>query len=84
MLRALGVEVEEHPDGLLVRGTKGGHGPMGGVVESHGDHRIAMAGAVCALGARGETLIRDTRNVATSFPGFAAALALLGADLQSG
>ena len=78
MLRALGVEVEEHPDGLTVRG---GHGTRAGVVESHGDHRIAMAGAVCALGARGETLIRDTRNVATSFPGFAAALATLGADL---
>ncbi|MGZ3439885.1 MAG: 3-phosphoshikimate 1-carboxyvinyltransferase [Polyangia bacterium] len=81
MLRALGVEVEEHPDGLTVRG---GRGARGGVVESHGDHRIAMAGAVCALGARGETLIRDTRNVATSFPGFASALALLGADLASG
>jgi 5-enolpyruvylshikimate-3-phosphate synthase len=40
-----------------------------------------MAGAVCALGAAGETLIRDTKNVATSFPGFAPALAALGADL---
>jgi 3-phosphoshikimate 1-carboxyvinyltransferase len=81
MLRALSVEVEEHPDGLTVRG---GRGARGGVVESHGDHRIAMAGAVCALGAAGETLIRDTRNVATSFPGFAAALALLGAEISSG
>ena len=78
MLRALGVDVEEHADGLTVRG---GRGARGGVVESHGDHRIAMAGAVCALGAAGETLIRDTRNVATSFPGFARALAALGADL---
>jgi 3-phosphoshikimate 1-carboxyvinyltransferase len=78
MLRALGVEVEEHPDGLTVRG---GRGVTPGVVESHGDHRIAMAGAVCALGARGETLIRDTRNVATSFPGFAASLAALGAQI---
>ena len=68
MLRALGVEVEEHPDGLTVRG---GRGVRAGVVESHGDHRIAMAGAVCALGAAGETLIRDTKNVATSFPTFA-------------
>jgi 5-enolpyruvylshikimate-3-phosphate synthase len=40
-----------------------------------------MAGAVCALGAVGETLIRDTRNVATSFPGFARSLAALGADI---
>ena len=78
MLRALGVEVEEHPDGLTVRG---GRGVGAGTVESHGDHRIAMAGAVCALGAEGETLIRDTKNVATSFPGFAPALAALGADV---
>jgi 3-phosphoshikimate 1-carboxyvinyltransferase len=78
MLRALGVEVEEHPDGLTVRG---GRGVGAGTVESHGDHRIAMAGAVCALGADGETLIRDTKNVATSFPGFARALVALGAEI---
>ncbi|HSN32476.1 MAG TPA: 3-phosphoshikimate 1-carboxyvinyltransferase, partial [Ideonella sp.] len=78
MLRALGVDVTELEDGLVVRG---GRGARAGVVESHGDHRIAMAGAVCALGADGETLIRDTRNVATSFPGFARALGALGADL---
>jgi 3-phosphoshikimate 1-carboxyvinyltransferase len=78
MLRALGVEVEEHPDGLTVRG---GHGVRPGVVDSRGDHRIAMAGAVCALGAAGETVIDDTRNVATSFPGFAAALGAIGADI---
>ena len=78
MLRALGVEVQEHPDGMTVRG---GVGVRGGVVESHGDHRIAMAGAICALGAAGETLIRDTRNVATSFPTFARVLADIGADL---
>lgn len=82
MLRALGVAVEEHADGLTVRG--GGHGTVtrGGVVESLGDHRIAMAGAICALGAGGETLVRDTRNVATSFPTFASSLALLGADIS--
>jgi 3-phosphoshikimate 1-carboxyvinyltransferase len=79
MLRALGVEVEEHPDGLIVRG---GRGVRAGVVESHGDHRIAMAGAICALGASGETLIRDTRNVATSFPTFAPSLASLGAQIS--
>jgi 3-phosphoshikimate 1-carboxyvinyltransferase len=78
MLRALGVEVEEHPDGMTVRG---GRGVRAGVVDSHGDHRIAMAGAVCALGGTGESLIRDTANVATSFPTFAASLVTLGADL---
>ena len=78
MLRALGVDVEEHPDGL---GVRGGRGVRPGTVESRGDHRIAMAGAVCALGAAGETTIRDTHNIATSFPTFASSLAALGADL---
>jgi 3-phosphoshikimate 1-carboxyvinyltransferase len=78
MLRALGVEVEERPDGLVVAG-----GPVrAGEVDSRGDHRIAMAGAVCALGADGETRIRDVDNVATSFPGFAALLARLGAEIR--
>jgi 3-phosphoshikimate 1-carboxyvinyltransferase len=80
MLRAFGVDAEEHPDGLSVRGGRGTH-PA--VVDSNGDHRIAMAAAVCALGANGETRVTDTANVATSFPGFAAALAGLGADITS-
>jgi 3-phosphoshikimate 1-carboxyvinyltransferase len=75
MLRAFGAAVEEHPDGLAIAG---GGRLKSGTVESHGDHRIAMAGAVCALGGEGETLIRDTVNVATSFPSFAATLAALG------
>jgi 3-phosphoshikimate 1-carboxyvinyltransferase len=79
MLRALGASVEEHPDGLTIAG---GGRVASGVVESHGDHRIAMAGAVCALGAEGETLIRDTGNVATSFPSFAATLAALGVEIS--
>ncbi len=78
MLRALGVDVEEHPDGLTIRG---GRGVRPGTVESPGAHRIAMAGAVCALGAAGETLVVDTHNIATSFPTFASSLAALGADL---
>jgi 3-phosphoshikimate 1-carboxyvinyltransferase len=78
MLRALGVSAEELPDGLVVQGGA----VRAGVVDSHGDHRIAMAAAVCALGAAGETVIRDTANIDTSFPGFAATLAALGADLM--
>jgi 3-phosphoshikimate 1-carboxyvinyltransferase len=77
MLRALGAEVEERPDGMVI----GGRAKHAGEIDSHGDHRIAMAGAVCALGVGGETLIRDTDNVATSFPGFAQSLAALGVDI---
>jgi 3-phosphoshikimate 1-carboxyvinyltransferase len=65
-LRALGVDVRATDDGMVIRG-----GPIGaGAVESHGDHRIAMAFAMAALRAEGPVRIRDCRHVATSFPGF--------------
>ncbi|HZS38469.1 MAG TPA: 3-phosphoshikimate 1-carboxyvinyltransferase, partial [Polyangia bacterium] len=78
MLRAFGAAVEELPDGLRIAGGAPLHA---GVVDSHGDHRIAMAGAVCALAIDGESLIRDVDNIATSFPGFERTLVTLGADL---
>lgn len=70
-LRALGVSATATPDGMIVEGA-GGTRPVfgGGSVDSHGDHRIAMAFAVAALRARAAIEIRDTLNVATSFPGF--------------
>ncbi len=65
-LRALGVRVEETPDGAIVEG-----GPIGaGTVESLADHRIAMSFAVAGLRAAGPVRINDCRHVATSFPGF--------------
>lgn len=65
-LRTLGVPVEEFPDGLAVTGS-----PLqGGVIDSGGDHRIAMAFAVAGLRAAAPVHVRDCRNVATSFPGF--------------
>ncbi|MCD9026862.1 3-phosphoshikimate 1-carboxyvinyltransferase [Luteimonas sp. BDR2-5] len=66
-LRALGVTIDEAPDGATIAGGSG-FGP--GTVDSHGDHRIAMAFAVAAQRADGEVRIRDTANVATSFPDF--------------
>jgi 3-phosphoshikimate 1-carboxyvinyltransferase len=73
-LRALGVEVTETPDGARIHG--GGLG--GGTVESHGDHRVAMAFAAGAVAARGTVRIRDVANVATSFPGFPELMGTLG------
>jgi 3-phosphoshikimate 1-carboxyvinyltransferase len=67
-LRRLGIDAEPSPDGMLIRGGQ----LSGGHVDSHGDHRIAMAFAVAALGASGDLTIDDVANVATSFPGFAA------------
>jgi 3-phosphoshikimate 1-carboxyvinyltransferase len=66
-LRALGVDVDEAPDGATIRG---GAALQGGTIQSHGDHRIAMAFAIAAQRAAGEVCIRDVDNVATSFPGF--------------
>lgn len=65
-LRALGVDVTETADGARIRGGA----PAAGVVDSRGDHRIAMAFAAGAVGAAGPVRILDTANVATSFPGF--------------
>jgi 3-phosphoshikimate 1-carboxyvinyltransferase len=66
-LKTLGVENQLLPDGLYLRGSAA----LGaGSIDSHGDHRIAMAFAVAALRARGPLEIRDVANVATSFPGF--------------
>jgi 3-phosphoshikimate 1-carboxyvinyltransferase len=65
-LRALGIDVHELPDGAVIHGGR----LRGGTVDSHGDHRIAMAFAVAAQLADGEVRIGDVANVATSFPGF--------------
>jgi len=65
-LRALGITVEEAPDGARIHGSQ----LRGGTIDSRGDHRIAMAFAVAAQCAAGEVRIDDVANVATSFPGF--------------
>jgi 3-phosphoshikimate 1-carboxyvinyltransferase len=65
-LTTLGIECELLADGLRVVG-----GTMrGGRIDSHGDHRIAMAFAIASLLAREPIEIDDVANVATSFPGF--------------
>jgi 3-phosphoshikimate 1-carboxyvinyltransferase len=66
-LRALGATVEEFEDGLFVPGDQTLHG---GVVQSHKDHRIAMAFAVAALFAQGPVTIVDASCASVSFPGF--------------
>lgn len=66
-LRKMGAEVDEFPDGLRVPGRQTLHGAE---LDSAGDHRIAMAFAVAALRAQGETVIRNADAVEVSFPGF--------------
>ena len=71
-LRRMGAEVEEFPDGLRVAGKQK---LRGATVESHDDHRIAMAFAVAGLVAEGTTTIHDCACVNISFPDFFETLA---------
>ncbi|HUJ32143.1 MAG TPA: 3-phosphoshikimate 1-carboxyvinyltransferase [Candidatus Acidoferrum sp.] len=75
-LRQMGARVEESPDGLRVEGCAEGK-LRGAKVDPQGDHRIAMALAVAALGAEGDTTIRDADCAAVSFPEFFRTLARL-------
>ena len=68
-LRRMGAQVEERPDGLRVAGRSAGR-LHGAEIEPRGDHRMAMAFAVAALGAEGETVIRDAECAGVSFPDF--------------
>lgn len=77
-LAAVGVKVSERPDGLLIRGG----GMAGGVVDSGGDHRVAMSFAIGATRAARPIEILDVANVATSFPGFEHAAARLGLAIE--
>ena len=68
-LRRMGAKVEELPDGLRVAGRSAGR-LHGAEIEPHGDHRMAMAFAVAALGAEGETVIHGAECAAVSYPEF--------------
>ena len=65
-LDRLGVTARPTPDGMVIRGGRIG----GGRVDSHGDHRIAMAFSIAALRASAPIQVDDCDNVNTSFPGF--------------
>jgi len=66
-LSKMGARIQETSDGLLIKGPTA---LKGAVVQSHGDHRLAMSLAVAALAATGDTVIEDVACVATSFPNF--------------
>ncbi len=76
-LKKMGADIEETPDGFVVQGGK----PLQGcALSSHGDHRLAMALAVAALAAEGDSVLDDVACTADSFPGFVALMQKLGAD----
>ncbi len=78
-LQILGIDAQPTPDGMIIQGGKIGSGS----VESHGDHRIAMAFSIAGLRAGGKIVINDCENVNTSFPEFIEIAPSLGLKLQS-
>jgi 3-phosphoshikimate 1-carboxyvinyltransferase len=69
-LTQLGVAHSVLPDGMRITGRPAGFAFGGGHIDSHGDHRVAMAFSVASLRAAKPIVIRDVANVATSFPGY--------------
>jgi 3-phosphoshikimate 1-carboxyvinyltransferase len=66
-LRNVGVDVDEAPDGMRIRGTRE---PLSGAVQTHGDHRLAMAFGVLGASSPADLRIDDPDCVAVSYPGF--------------
>jgi 3-phosphoshikimate 1-carboxyvinyltransferase len=79
-LRALGARIEPLPDGFIVEGPVPLHGA---VVDSHGDHRLAMALAVAGLIAKGEVVIENAECIDDSFPGFVELMRRIGAEVST-
>ncbi len=77
-LRAMGVEARIEGSTFTVEGGR----PRGGVIDPRGDHRIAMALAILALRADGETIILDAECVSKSYPSFWRHLRILGAEVE--
>jgi len=77
-LAQLGVHTDVRPDGIVIKPAV----IKGGVVHSHGDHRIAMAFAVASLRAESDIVIKDCANVATSFPNFVELAGGVGMNIQ--
>jgi len=78
-LRKMGGRIKEFKDGLIVNGSK----LQGAEIDSHNDHRIAMACAVAALGAEGKTIIHGIECINKSYPKFLFDMVLLGAKFVS-
>ena len=78
-LQTLGIDAQATPDGMIIEA-----GAIGsGCVDSHGDHRIAMAFSMAALCAQGDIEITNCANVNTSFPGFVEQASRVGLNIES-
>ena len=80
-LGRLGAKIEARQDGMIIQGT----GRLsGGVCESHGDHRLAMALAVAGLLAQGDTIVHGAGAAGVSYPGFWKHAAMLSGESEPG
>jgi 3-phosphoshikimate 1-carboxyvinyltransferase len=73
-LRGLGAEIEATPDGFVVRGSGG---LRGGRIDAHGDHRLALLGAVAGLASQEGVEVIGMDAARVSYPDFAADIAAL-------
>jgi len=80
-LSKMGAKITIEPDGLTIKGLSSLHGA---VIDPHNDHRVAMACAVAALRAEGQTTIQDAGCVRKSYPQFFTSLKSLGAEIVGG
>ncbi|OPZ35163.1 MAG: 3-phosphoshikimate 1-carboxyvinyltransferase [Spirochaetes bacterium ADurb.BinA120] len=77
-LSKMGADIEEKPDGLVIRGG----GLKGALLHGHGDHRVVMALSVAGMAAGGETTIDTAESAAVTFPAFGELMSSLGADIE--
>jgi 3-phosphoshikimate 1-carboxyvinyltransferase len=77
-LQTLGIDAQPTSDGMVIQGGQ----IQGGVIQSYGDHRIAMAFTMASLCASDPIIIEDCANVATSFPNFVYLAKQAGIDIQ--
>ncbi len=78
-LRKMGAQIDATQDGIIIEGPKPLHGA---VIDSHNDHRIAMACTVAGLIAKGPTLIEGVECIEKSYPEFIEHMQSLGADIE--
>jgi len=79
-LNVIGVQADDRPDGFSIQG---GNLPRGGIINPHGDHRLAMSLAVAGLAAQEGVEVADAEIMDESFPGFIEILQQLGGDLEA-
>lgn len=75
MLKSFGAEIEPTADGLIIKGVSALHGCQ---IDAKGDHRIAMAAAIAAITAKGNSIIKGAECADISYPGFFDAIKTLG------